>query len=82
MNTCDSCKWWYNLEDGTRTIMGECLRFPPLPLIGISGIASRFPETTGSDYCGEHTPKETNNAQPSRKTITQTAETTEEGQEG
>ena len=89
--TCKSCKWWDEgdcqvaaYSSGSEMNGGHPYKTVPKPLM-IAYDCEQYAaglQTEANFGCIHHTPKETNHGKPSRKAITQTAETTEEGQEG
>lgn len=55
MNTCDSCKWFYEF-------MNECHRHAPfiVPFSNSDGYKKVFPYVMSGQWCGDHEPKEEN----------------------
>ena len=55
--TCATCAHWDTVPDAER---GLCRRFAPRPVVGQTGsIATDWPVTEDTDWCGEHTPTST-----------------------
>lgn len=57
--TCASCRFWFLRHDRTNTpqpSMGECTRYPPVPVAVDGKVVTAFPDTEEFNGCGEHQP--------------------------
>lgn len=55
---CKTCKHYRDAtEVGDEEAAGECLRYPPTPMIdGEGDMFSAFPVVLAQEHCGEHSP--------------------------
>lgn len=52
--SCSTCRWWVPFYEDA----GFCQRHAPRLVVTTTGVASsRFPETVGAGFCGEHAAK-------------------------
>lgn len=66
MRTCETCRWWMKYPKTADEAYGACRKYAPQPHTEMRGTndwsRARWPTTYHDAWCGEHTPKETDDA--------------------